>query len=568
MTEASDPMTVTLTGQLPFILISAGILAWLVSLGLLRLYRQKVVATMSTTGIQGKKVPSSLGSETSPSQPESHTLELRALESTSPLSLGSAAEALFTETLQGPWRAGVVYAGGGLGYACIMALCYLTATELPVHLLKFLVMFWLYSWPAAISVALVAGSTREIQKRTIAAYFVIYFVLSGWVVIRNSNVAWTDMATVWLVYNLGATVLFLAFLARRVRAVGPLVFSFMVVAIIGSNVVLSAVGSNESALRGATKVGITFGLNATGVFIGLIILGFVAFGVLGWVFSRWIGSRYERKKISDQSVPLDSAFLLFGIVHGIFLAFEGAGWILSGLMAFLGYKVFVRVGFFWVKNIPKATGSHPRLLVLRVFSLGKRSEQLFDAVGLHWRHVGPIHLITGPDLAMTTVKPHEFLDFLSGKLSRRFIDGPQTLDRRFEEMDLEPDQDGRLRVTDFFCHNDTWPMVLSKLVNESDVVLMDLRGFSSQNAGCQYEVNELINVVPLEQVVFVIDGTTDEQFLRQIVKQFWNQMNPTSPNRRHLSTKLTLFRIKGSNRTELYQLLRALCGAVKHKSAA
>jgi hypothetical protein len=115
--------------------------------------------------------------------------------------------------------------------------------------------------------------------------------------------------------------------------------------------------------------------------------------------------------------------------------------------------------------------------LLRVFSLGRRSERLFDALATHWRHVGNIRLIAGPDLATTTVEPHEFLGFLSGKLARRFIDGPETLDLRLSETDLEPDPDGRFRVSDYFCYDDTWLTVLSRLADESDAVLMDLRGF-------------------------------------------------------------------------------------------
>jgi hypothetical protein len=55
--------------------------------------------------------------------------------------------------------------------------------------------------------------------------------------------------------------------------------------------------------------------------------------------------------------------------------------------------------------------------------LGKVSQRLFDALDKHWRHVGSIQMIAGPDLATTTVEPHEFLDFLRGRLARRFIDG-------------------------------------------------------------------------------------------------------------------------------------------------
>ena len=63
--------------------------------------------------------------------------------------------------------------------------------------------------------------------------------------------------------------------------------------------------------------------------------------------------------------------------------------------------------------------SNTRLLLLRVFALGKRSEHYFDLVTKHWRHIGSVQLTAGPDLATTTVQPHEFLEFISGKLARR-----------------------------------------------------------------------------------------------------------------------------------------------------
>ena len=133
---------------------------------------------------------------------------------------------------------------------------------------------------------------------------------------------------------------------------------------------------------------------------------------------------------------------------------------------------------------------------------------MFDVMTKHWRHIGSVQLIAGPDLATTTVKPHEFLDFLSGKLARLFINGKTEFGRRMAEMDLNPDFDGRFRINDFFCHDDTWEMVLSRLVRESDVILMDLRGFSPDNKGCIRELNELINVAPVQRVVLVVDETT------------------------------------------------------------
>jgi hypothetical protein len=205
-----------------------------------------------------------------------------------------------------------------------------------------------------------------------------------------------------------------------------------------------------------------------------------------------------------------------------------------------------------------STRESAQLLLLRVFSLGRRSERLFDALATHWRHVGNIRLIAGPDLATTTVEPHEFLGFLSGKLARRFIDGPETLDLRLSETERERDPDGRFRVSDFFCYDDTWQTVLSRLADESDAVLMDLRGFSPQNRGVTHEINELIDHVPLGRVVFVVDDTTDEGFLRQTVQEAWDRMRPDSPNRASTPGRLYLFRFTGA-RGDLRRLLYALC---------
>jgi hypothetical protein len=182
---------------------------------------------------------------------------------------------------------------------------------------------------------------------------------------------------------------------------------------------------------------------------------------------------------------------------------------------------------------------------------------------MHWRYLGSIRLIAGPDLAAATMEPHEFLDFLSGKLARRFIDTPQTLDLRISEMDNQPDRDGQFRVNDFFCYDDAWKMVLSRLISTSDVVLMDLRSFSSQNAGCIFEINELINTVTLERMLFIIDETTDEDFLRQVLQQAWDGMGSTSPNRLLPSGLLHLFRLKGLGDHDLQQFLHRLSTATK-----
>jgi hypothetical protein len=161
-------------------------------------------------------------------------------------------------------------------------------------------------------------------------------------------------------------------------------------------------------------------------------------------------------------------------------------------------------------------------------------------------------MIAGVDLVSRTVEPHEFLDFVTGKLSRRFIDGEESLNLRMRERDTAPDRDRRFRVNEFFCYDDTWKMVLSRLVHESDVVVMDLRGFSHQNAGCVFELHELARLVPLERVVFVTDRRTDETLLAEALGDH----------------RAGVFRLRSMAGRQMRQLMQAMAAAASATSAA
>jgi hypothetical protein len=560
--QAADPGASNLPGELLSILLLATALALPASIGLLKLYRRAVLRSMRGRADSPAIEPGLLKASTPPNQSVQTAPDLSVLDRTSHIALGPAAASLYSNLLRSPWRSAAVYAVAGFCYAGVMAAAFLA----PIGLLplRFLFLFWVYAWPVVLTVNLVAAATRRAKLTTASVYFLVLMILGAIAVARSPTFDWGQIVTLWLIINLAATILLWAFLNRRVRAVGPLVLTFMVLAVTGADLVLAiAAGGGEELLRSIAGLGLALGLNAHGTFIGLIVLGFVVFGPVGWLALRGIRSRYEQKKISDQSITLDAIWLLFGVEQSIVLISRGVVWIISGLLAFVVYKGVTRIGFSLLGPELSSTEKSPRLLLLRVFSLGKRSERLFDALATHWRHVGSIRLIAGPDLATTTVEPHEFLDFLGGKLARRFIDGPETLELRISEMDLEPDRDGRFRVNDFFCHDNAWRMTLSRLVGDSDAVLMDLRGFSPQNRGVAFEINELMNTVPLKRIVFVVDDTTDEEFLRQTVEKSWDRMRATSPNRASTPERLRLFRFTGAQSGELRQLLRVLSGAAK-----
>jgi hypothetical protein len=163
----------------------------------------------------------------------------------------------------------------------------------------------------------------------------------------------------------------------------------------------------------------------------------------------------------------------------------------------------------------RPSGDPPvRLLLLRTFGSRGRSTRLFRDLTKQWRWIGSVELIIAPDLASETLEPDEFLDFLYGRLPQRFVRDDASLQQRLRTLDLKPDRDGRYRINELLCHDDTWRAAVEALATGTDAVLIDLRGFSPRHVGVSYELERLVALVPLSRVVAVVDATTDRETLR------------------------------------------------------
>ena len=84
-------------------------------------------------------------------------------------------------------------------------------------------------------------------------------------------------------------------------------------------------------------------------------------------------------------------------------------------------------------------------------------------------------------MARGRFEPDELLDFLSGRLASAYITSRADVDRRLAGHDLRPDPEGRYRVNEFFCRADTWQPTVTKLMEQSDLVAMDLRAESGRS---------------------------------------------------------------------------------------
>ena len=543
-----------LTGALPAIIIVSALLTAVVSMFLLWLYRRAVVRAMSA---QAGVVVTPVASAPVSSRVVSGSLPvLTIIDSTPKLGEPPQGGTGYTQATQSLKQTVLVYATGGLVFALIMALAWVIAAGRGFSVVRFLLLLSYYSWPIILVVSLLTPTGRS---RIIPVYVAIVLAFIGIALIRNpDDLTVGQLVYLWFFANGPGTVLLLAFLNRRVRAVGPLVLAFMVVAVTGAVIIVSAVGDSQGILRGIAEIGSMLGLGAPAIFVLLFIIGFVIFGVLGWWLLRWLGRRYQKKRMSDQSISLDALWLLFGVAQSFTLVFEGWAWIFTGLVALVAYKLALRIGFTALLRERGDSAKAKLLLLLRVFSLGQRSERLFDMISKVWLRIGSIGLIAGPDLVTSTVEPHEFLNFLGGRLSRQFIQGEADLEQRVSHMDTQPDPDGRYRVNEFFCRSDTWQMTMRRLVDRSDAVLMDLRSFSKNNQGCIYELQQLFNSIALNRVILVINDLTDRTFLEMTVGNIWQNLESSSPNIELSRPAVRCFSVKEQSQAEMKKLLHIL----------
>ncbi|MGZ5153653.1 MAG: hypothetical protein ACXWI6_26280 [Burkholderiales bacterium] len=554
MSYAPDTATTTLitTGMLPALMLTSAALTAPVSLLLVWLYRRAVLRSMAAQA-GGVVAP---GSPESVATNDDRPLQIRTVDAAA---IDAAQPPVYQHALRSLLLGTSVYVVAGLAYALLLTSAWLVFTRDEGFVLsRFLWLMSCYAWPTALAVGMLAAVSRGQRLLVAVAYFAMLFAVAIYGLMRNAEISPAQLIYFWMFTNAPATLLLLAFLQRRVRAVGPLVLSFMVIAVIGSQVLLGLVGSSESAMRGAVTVGGMFGLDGNATFYAIMLLGFALFGVAGWWLIKWLGRRYQDRKMSDQSLTLDAMWLLFGVVQSITLAFEGWAWVFTGLAAFAVYKALTALGFA-VTGVNRGVEPSPTLLLLRVFALGSRSERLFDGLSKRWLRVGSISMIAGPDLVTSTVEPHEFLDFVGGDLSRQFVRGGDDLERRLREMAHGPDPDGRYRVNEFFCYADTWKETMRKLSAGADAVLMDLRSFSPSNQGCVFELQQLLDAVSLDRIVFLLDDTTDRAFLEQTLQDAWRRVRSDSPNRR--SSRLPearLLRVAARGATDVRGLLKLL----------
>ena len=437
------------------------------------------------------------------------------------------------------WPATTVQASAGVLFSAIATALTLALADIEFRPLRATVVFWGHGLGTVIVLWLLWAGARRARRVLLGVYvgglvlLCLGVAATGTPPLDVAGVrvpAWAQPLLHWALAAL-PSLLLLLLLNRRVRSVGPVLMATMLLMCLGGAVAMVA-SSSYAGLRAQLWVSQQLGgIAPLAMQFGVFLAGALLCAPLAAAAARLLQRADGRGWINEQTLVADTVWLYQAQALALALPLgRDAGW---ALLPFAAAKTASLAGGLLLRRRAQAratTQPATRLLLLRVFGQQRRSERLFDQLQSRWAWIGPLRMIAAPDLAASTIGPGEFVDFVSGRLRRHFVIEPAELAPRLARLDAGPDLAGRYRVDEMFCGNDTWQSAVQALMQGSDLVVMDLRGFNAQRLGCRYELGALLDMVPAGRIVLVIDASTDRPLLEQTLQERAGALAASSPN--------------------------------------
>ncbi|MGH1488481.1 MAG: hypothetical protein ACRBK7_03670 [Acidimicrobiales bacterium] len=431
----------------------------------------------------------------------------------------------------------IVYLAGGLIFGLVAGALVIVGGDFEVLSFRTVVVGLAFSSPNLIVLAVIFGFRSSAFAITVAAYAIGFVALgignglSG----EPELVAFLAPLLIWAFFGVPSLPLLLL-LSRRLRAVTPVIVFIIGLAMAGTLLVVGLL-NYDPVTRAAVDVAVTLGVGAWSVLTVFALVGFVAFGAIGWVLATRSGSGASRRFLSKEGVVIDIVWVLQSLLLSVHLRAMP----LAAVLPLIAYKSVTTVGLMWLRQ---SLNQHPpqHLLLLRVFGDRDRSSRLLDDLRNYWSYLGTIRLISAPDLASHVIDHRTVLLFVSGRLRSLFLRNTDDLQRRLAEVDDQRQSDGRYRLEPLYCQGDVWRQAVQSLMTSAQLVLMDLRSFDRTRQGCIFEIDRLLDLVPTERIVLLVDQATDLDFLNEVLYTKWARLEPYSPN--HTARRAQLVRLR------------------------
>lgn len=486
-----------LDGQIFFALLVSLILAWIAGWWVTRRYTAKVLELMQS-GLEPTEPP------LIPNDPDRDPIK--------GVAKNTATSNLTEQNRLAFWRLRWIFVLISAVLAGIIAIiAQSTYVETGFGWRRFGVLSLVYLWPCIPGIGLLERWSR-FKILMFSSGFILFAAI---VVILNSNENQpVGEVLSWLSREQLPALIFVFFMTgSRLRTVGPYLLVVFFLLTISSLLGLSAL---EQLINQGSDTWL-----ATLVYASNVTTIFILFSVLPWLLA-FFPIRYWAQRLAEayRNKAFSEPLYLFAGLWGIALLFQAM--MLSHSIGGMAYWVLcawliIPAAVQLMKRSLQPRIQPPTLLLLRVFRPDDAIRSLFDSVVERWRYSGNTVMIAGKDLALRTLEPNELFAFFSGHLKDRFISDDDKLSQAYQNLDMQADPDGRYRVNEFFCFDHTWKIVLAKLVDKTDCVLMDLRGYTAERHGCTHELKVLSNQSHLRKLVILHDRHTEKNTAEQLL---------------------------------------------------
>jgi hypothetical protein len=301
--------------------------------------------------------------------------------------------------------------------------------------------------------------------------------------------------------------------------------------------------------------------------LSLTALGLIVIVSAAAVLFR-LAVQYEKKRYSDVELGQVAFWLLMALA-----AFGSGSVTHNGTLIGLCWQIAALVVCWFVyrgvrrwllrritRAAPPAVGS---LLVLRVFKTPAKSEAFYNRLFSYWRFAAPVRIIAGADLAEANLEPDKFFALLRRRLPDEFIQSADQIAQRVDALDERRDPDGRFRVTELFCADETWRSTVESLIRKAGAILLDLREYTPDRSGTRYEIHQLMSIAALNRLVVVASERDDRQVISAELDSAWATMSDDSPNRYVEAPALEVFRLRSGSTKEVRSLFGRLAAIAR-----
>src|SRR5262249_36512377 len=150
------------------------------------------------------------------------------------------------------------------------------------------------------------------------------------------------------------TFLIFCFASPAIRAIGPCIFSFSLIFVLGGWSTVHWITKSRSAVLLVSKWTSVLGTSPQGAVTLLVTLSFAVFLPIGFAWMALLIREYARNRFSEQSIRLDSIWLAVALTQGVALctftpASTGRG-VAFAVLAFPAYWLVRTAGLRWARG--------------------------------------------------------------------------------------------------------------------------------------------------------------------------------------------------------------------------